>query len=113
LLEYRRDIGRFLRCERDTYPTPPIGYFDRETTDILVGVQEQAVRDRRPEILADFPFARVEKNLAKTWDTTAVQVYGNWLTYLCAQKERRMNQRQIRKAVGMNDIGVRSRAAAV
>ena len=31
LLEYRRDIGRFLRGERDTYPPMPQGYFDEET----------------------------------------------------------------------------------
>ena len=30
LLEYRRDIGRFLRGERETYPPMPQGYFDDE-----------------------------------------------------------------------------------
>jgi len=113
LLEYRRDIGRYLRRERDTYPTMPNGYFDRETTNILGVVREQAVRDRRPEILADFPFSRAEESLTKAWHTSAVRLYGNWLTYLCSQKERRMKQRQIRKAVGTNEIGLRRRAAAV
>ena len=31
LLEYRRDVGRYLRRERDTYPPMPQGYFDEET----------------------------------------------------------------------------------
>ena len=96
----------------DTYPAMPDGYFDRETTNILALAQERAVRDRRAEILAEFPFSRVEKNLTKTWDSSAVQVYGNWLTYVCAQKERSMRQRQIRKAVGTNEVDLH-RAAAV
>jgi homoserine O-succinyltransferase/O-acetyltransferase len=113
LLEYRRDIGRYLRRERDTYPTPPNGYFDREARDILARVHKHALRDRRPEILADFPVSQIEENLAKPWDTSAVRIYRNWLTYLCAQKERRMTQRQLPKAVGTNDIGQRRRATAV
>jgi homoserine O-succinyltransferase len=113
LLEYRRDVGRYLRRERDTYPTMPNGYFDKETADILTVAQARAVRDRRPEILADFPFSRAEANLSKTWHASAMQVYGNWLTYLCAQKDRRLKRRQIRKTVGANEIALRRRAAAV
>src|SRR5207245_653404 len=29
--EYRRDLGRFLRRERDAYPVMPRGYFDAAT----------------------------------------------------------------------------------
>src|SRR5947208_1953739 len=41
LLEYRRDIGRYLRRERETYPAMPQGYFDRETVDALRVLQQR------------------------------------------------------------------------
>ncbi len=52
LLEYRRDIGRFLRGERDTYPLMPQGYFDGATVDALTALRERALSDRREELLA-------------------------------------------------------------
>jgi homoserine O-succinyltransferase len=33
--EYRRDVARFLRGERDSYPDLPKEYFDPITTDML------------------------------------------------------------------------------
>ena len=35
LKEYRRDIRRFLKRERETYPTMPEGYFDAEAARAL------------------------------------------------------------------------------
>src|SRR2546423_12282332 len=52
LLEFRRDIGRFLRGERDTYPPAPHGYFDQETVEALIALRERALIDRREELLA-------------------------------------------------------------
>src|SRR5207253_785601 len=51
LLEYRRDIGRFLRRERETYPTMPEGYFDDDTVGALTRLRERALSDRREELL--------------------------------------------------------------
>src|SRR6185295_18411697 len=50
MLEYRRDIGRFLRKERDTYPPTPHGYFDKETLEVLEALRERALVDRREEL---------------------------------------------------------------
>lgn len=94
LLEYRRDIGRYLRGERDTYPLMPQDYFDTETTAALAAFEERAIRDRRVELLADFPSALAERNLAQPWRTAAVRIYRNWLAYLCAQQRV---ERQARK----------------
>jgi GMP synthase-like glutamine amidotransferase len=52
LLEYRRDIGRFLRRERDGYPPMPHGYFDPEIAS-AGGPAERALIDRREELLAE------------------------------------------------------------
>jgi homoserine O-succinyltransferase len=87
LLEYRRDIGRFLRGERDTYPPMPHGYFDQETVDALVALRERALVDRREEVLAEFPTAMAAGKVTNTWRSTAESLYRNWLLYIHAQKE--------------------------
>ena len=89
LLEYRRDVGRYLRKERDSYPLMPHGYVDPETACLLTSLQERALSDRREELLADFPAVAVESNLKNTWRSAAQCIYRNWLTYLCAEKQRR------------------------
>src|SRR6266705_1262635 len=85
LLEYRRDIGRFLRRERDSYPSMPQGYFDEDTVDALTEVRERALSDRRKELLADFPTSLLAGKVRNTWRSAAVCLYRNWLLYLCAQ----------------------------
>jgi homoserine O-succinyltransferase len=94
LLEYRRDIGRFLRRERDTYPPMPQGYFDEETVNTLTAVQERALSDRRGDLIADFPTTLVAKRVANTWGSAAARIYRNWLLYLCAQKKGQLRARQ-------------------
>jgi homoserine O-succinyltransferase len=89
-LEYRRDVGRYLRRERDTYPSMPCGYFDRETAGALTAFQMRALCDQREELLADFPAARVERKLGNAWRSPGARIYSNWLRHLCAQKTRRI-----------------------
>jgi len=86
LLEYRRDIGRFLRRERDTYPPLPHGYFDPETVEALTALQARALVDRREELLAGFPTALAAGKVANTWRSTAESLYRNWLAYLRTRK---------------------------
>lgn len=99
LLEYRRDVGRYLRRERDTYPLMPQGYFDSDVVDALTAVRERAETHRSDEILADFPTTLATKGLTNTWRPAAVSVYGNWLQYLCTQKERLLKERQGREDI--------------
>ncbi len=88
LLEYRRDIGRFLRGERDTYPPMPHGYFDEETVEALAALRERAQLDRREELLAEFPTAMAAGKVTNTWRSTAESLYRNWLQYIYGQKQR-------------------------
>ena len=87
LLEYRRDIGRFLRRERETYPPMPHGYFDEETAKALTVLRERALVDRRAELLAEFPTEVAAGKVANTWRSTAESLYRNWLQYISAQKQ--------------------------
>jgi homoserine O-succinyltransferase/O-acetyltransferase len=99
LLEYRRDIGRFLRRERETYPTMPYGYFDQETVEALNVLRQRALLDRREELLAEFPTAMAAGKLKNTWRPTAENLYRNWLSYIRAQKEQRPAQSDVEATV--------------
>jgi homoserine O-succinyltransferase len=88
LLEYRRDVGRYLSRERDTYPSTPEGYCDQNIADVFTKLRDRALSDRRKELLEDFPTALVEKGITNTWHPVAARLYGNWMAYLYAQKER-------------------------
>jgi homoserine O-succinyltransferase/O-acetyltransferase len=89
LREYRRDTGRFLRRERETYPAMPQGYFDERSADLLAAFREQALSDRREELLASFPTAFVEHTLANSWRQPATRIYRSWLSHVSTQKARK------------------------
>src|SRR5712691_9475451 len=68
LREYRRDIGRYLRRERELYPAMPEGYFDDVAADILAAFRDRALlqRDSDPRgsgLLDSFPAAPLERHL--------------------------------------------------
>jgi homoserine O-succinyltransferase/O-acetyltransferase len=78
--EYRRDVRRFLAGERDDYPAMPQGYFEPETAAALVAFQARAMRQRRPEVLLQFPES--SGRTGWEWRSLAVQVYTNWLAHV-------------------------------
>jgi homoserine O-succinyltransferase len=85
LKEYRRDIKRFLRRERESYPTMPKGYFDPAAAKLLSKFQQAVLADPREEQLAFFP-GTVAKTLQNTWHSSATGIYRNWLQYILATK---------------------------
>jgi len=84
--EYRRDIKRFLRQERDTYPAMPRGYFEAAAVKLLTEFQRTAVAHPHEEQLVFFPEARVVETLQNTWQASATCVYRNWLQYVLSKK---------------------------
>ncbi len=86
LKEYRRDIKRFLRRERDNYPVLPRGYFDAEAEAILFDFQKQAKADPREEQMSAFPEAAVTGTLRNSWGQPATRIYRNWLEFLLAKR---------------------------
>jgi homoserine O-succinyltransferase len=86
LKEYRRDIRRYLKRERETYPTMPTGYFDSEVTGLLTNFQDVLVSDRREELMNGFPEAAVTGKLQRTWHSGATAIYRNWLRYMMLNK---------------------------
>jgi homoserine O-succinyltransferase/O-acetyltransferase len=89
LLEYRRDVKRYLRGETNTYPSMPRNYFDQDMTDALAALGKKALVDRSQQLLTDVEAALDGKRGSQTWAQTAARMYANWLRYLHEQKQGR------------------------
>jgi homoserine O-succinyltransferase len=87
LSEFRRDVGRFLKGERDQYPAMPQHYFDPGTQAALAAFRQRAQAQRGEELLAEFPVP-ADPALSANWQPFAVTIYRNWLSAISAQKQR-------------------------
>lgn len=86
LKEYRRDIKRFLKKERETFPSMPQGYFDAAAAKLVNRFCDSVVSDRREELMEGFPESALACSLQNTWHSSAVSIYRNWLQYVAANK---------------------------
>lgn len=83
--EYRRDVARFLRGERDDYPGLPHDYFDPATAAALQELRERALADRGSVGLKDVPrHAVLRDGLSGSWQASLVPVFSNWLAWIAA-----------------------------
>jgi len=88
LKEYRRDIKRYLRGERETYPSMPKGYFNEQFAQALLKFQFSVSSLEGEEALGSFPESAIG-DLHNTWKSSAVSVYRNWLRYVLSAREER------------------------
>jgi Homoserine O-succinyltransferase len=79
LREYRRDIGRFLRGEREHYPAAPQNYFNDAAAAAAEAFRARALNDRRESLIAGFPMRTLEAGSDGAWHRPAVRIYENWL----------------------------------
>ncbi len=93
LREYRRDAGRYLRGESDSYPLVPAGYFNQATAAALSELREKALIDRDHDLLEQVSAVLDKPEIENTWRATATLIYRNWLEYICACKEERQLNR--------------------
>ncbi len=84
--EYRRDVGRYLKGEMETYPLLPLYYFDEETELSLREIEAKARALRQEKYLDEVCAVLNSVRIHNTWRSTAVLIYRNWLEYLCTQK---------------------------
>jgi len=82
LLEYRRDIRRFLAGHASQYPAMPSGYFDAEAIAALQRYREHALCEPAPKLLEEFPISMLAARVRNVWRAAAVTFYRNWLSYL-------------------------------
>lgn len=85
--EYRRDVARFLKHEKDAYPAMPVGYFSAEMRNRLMAFRRRALARPNPDALADFPILADQP--AKSWSRPAARFYRNWLVSISQQKAAR------------------------
>jgi homoserine O-succinyltransferase/O-acetyltransferase len=83
--EYRRDVRRFLRGERETYPSFPRDYFDEEAARRLAEFRLRALADRREALIETFPHCS-EETLRARWRPAAERLMANWLSQLAVRK---------------------------
>ncbi|QJW95164.1 homoserine O-succinyltransferase MetA [Frigoriglobus tundricola] len=84
--EYRRDVGRYLKGEADTYPQLPLNYFEAEVEQALRDIEARARASRQDRFLGELSAVLGGARVLNTWRGTAALVYRNWLEHLCAQK---------------------------
>jgi homoserine O-succinyltransferase/O-acetyltransferase len=82
LKEYRRDVRRFLRGERDTYPLLPQGYLDETSLEQLTRFGVEAMAAPTEQTLQLFPEIDSLNGLRRDWRPTSIAIYRNWLSYL-------------------------------
>lgn len=92
LKEYKREIGRFIRGEREDYPPYPEHYFVPEATRLL-GPYREAVLDAlaNREAPPEFPEGALIPYLENTWTDTGKAIFNNWLglVYQLTHMDRR------------------------
>jgi homoserine O-succinyltransferase len=84
--EYRRDVGRYLRRERNTYPAQPQRYFDPATSRALDAFRTQAMVSRSEDTLQAFPATSMRAQLMDCARASAVRFYRNWLSCIAARR---------------------------
>jgi homoserine O-succinyltransferase len=89
LREYRRDIDRYLRGEREHYPAVPQGYFDEESMAWTNAFRNRALFERDGELIKAFPMRELDGRLESGWRSAAAAIYENWFDYL---KERKADR---------------------
>jgi homoserine O-succinyltransferase len=94
LREYRRDVGRFLAGERDSYPDMPNNYFDEGAVAAATAFRDLAIRTRDPKLFDHFPFSGSGDGMSHAWHDSAVRLYSNWLSFLEDHRTKRAGQRR-------------------
>jgi homoserine O-succinyltransferase len=87
--EYRRDVKRFLRQERQTYPTMPHGYFGAAAARVLAEFQERALGRRDEVLMEQFPEEILNNGSVSPWHSPALCIYRNWLQYVASERAKR------------------------
>lgn len=84
--EYRRDVGRYLKGEMETYPLLPRDYFDAGTERTLREIEARARVSRQEKLLSEVSTVLNDVQIHNTWSSTAALIYRNWLKHLAARK---------------------------
>lgn len=80
LKEYKREVLRFYRDERDDYPPYPEHYFDQTAARLLADYAEHVIEAKQQGlVLKPMPEDQIIPRLDNTWRDSAKAVFNNWL----------------------------------
>jgi len=80
LKEYKREVTRFAKGEREDYPPFPENYFTLKTEAIFDEHRDRVISARdRGQPVPPLPEALVAATLDNTWHDTAEAVINNWI----------------------------------
>lgn len=87
--EYRRDVRRYVRGERERYPSMPQGYFTTGVAKQMRSFQEQALLDRSEALMTSFP-EPVFADRRSTWRSAALSIYRQWLEQIVSLRQEQV-----------------------
>ena len=90
--EYRRDVARFLRGERETMPALPENYYSAPVSAALRDFAATVETARAPERVADFPTVGALGPGDAPWRKSGDQFYKNWIRLIADRKFARLAQ---------------------
>jgi homoserine O-succinyltransferase len=80
LKEYKREVERYYKGERQSYPENPENYFSNEVETILKAYQEEVETALAESVSCpDFPETTIAPLLDNTWRDTGKSIFNNWL----------------------------------
>ncbi|MCU0970669.1 MAG: homoserine O-succinyltransferase [Gammaproteobacteria bacterium] len=93
LKEYKREVGRYARGEREDYPPVPDNYFNLQVQGILTEHREQVMAAKASGTqVPELPEHLIVPTLHNTWHDTAEAVIGNWIgkVYQLTNRDRKL-----------------------
>ena len=88
LREYHRDVGRYVRHERDEIPRLPYHCVTSEDWPQLEHLHEEVISGHRdPSLVEQYPFDEVGERAPWRWRVMAKQLYANWLASVAKRRE--------------------------
>jgi homoserine O-succinyltransferase/O-acetyltransferase len=87
MLEYRRDMRRFLNGQRDNPPAIPIGYFNVQTEQALHRLATRHADRGSLDRLAGYAKIFRTATPKAPWVEATTQLYRNWLTLIDSRLE--------------------------
>lgn len=93
LKEYKREVLRFYRDERQDYPPFPDNYFDSTSQELLTEYARHVLHAKaNNRILDPMPEDKIIPALDNTWRDSAKAVFNNWLgqVYQITNEDRKL-----------------------
>lgn len=91
--EYKREINRYLRREREDYPAFPENYFCKQAQAILEDYKRKLLAaEAHDEAIPEYPEKAIVALLDNTWTDTGKALFNNWLglVYQLTNRDRRL-----------------------